>query len=658
MGQAEGTHSGGRRSQKIEEKYFLQKVKLGQGSFGTVWRAVDRTNDRIVAVKQLDKAAMPKRGVSRKDIEREVELMKAVRHDNVTQLFDYYEDEKSIYLALEYCDGGDFGDKVKERGMDLQENDAADWMYQICSAILALHQRGIVHRDIKPDNFMVSGSVLKLSDFGLACFLSREKLLTDKCGTPAFMAPEQVRLGSGGSRGYSFPCDLWAAGIAMYMLMFGGRHPFITSTNQLDEQMLLQGRLDFRYERKAAVGGFFGGLLNGQNPTLRFSDSARRICQRMVEPKESARITARDALKDPWLAQVQRHTERKATVDPSRMADALKPSNAGYPQQAQKDVKVAQQEAMEKDRRIKSLEQKVNGLQDALQQQSNPGHPQAAAPPPMLHHVDARPVGALRPGLRCRYYSNSYGWMLGTVQSINNSDGTFNLDIRQHADPQNIAPPDRPEAECDYWPNGTAVFYQSSSYSSYAQGLPAQITGFNAFDATYNLDIRDHAAIDRIRARLGEPIQQESPYAGMRTEQVQQGAEYEYGVSAQPVPVQAHPVRGGSSQARLADGSKCMMLNRDGHLEIAIVEGFSQSDGCYYLLVDPTITRRQEKVRSEHIRAPQNPADAWPNGTQVMYESTSMDTWIPGAIVSFNVANCTYNLDVREGAPPERVRPR
>merc|ERR1719440_606520 len=108
-------------------------------------------------------------------------MLKACNHENITSLYHTYEDAQSIYLALEYCDGGDFGDKLKERASSLREEDAADWMRQIMSAIAALHARDICHRDIKPDNFMVSDKLLKLSDFGLAVHITSGKLLNEKC---------------------------------------------------------------------------------------------------------------------------------------------------------------------------------------------------------------------------------------------------------------------------------------------------------------------------------------------------------------------------------------------------------------------------------------------------------------------------------------------
>ncbi|CAE7699871.1 CIPK15, partial [Symbiodinium sp. CCMP2456] len=80
---------GGR--EKLDEIYFVQKVKLGQGSFGTVWRAKNRKSNITVAIKQMDKASMPKRGVKRQDIEREVSMMRACSHEYITKLYDTFE---------------------------------------------------------------------------------------------------------------------------------------------------------------------------------------------------------------------------------------------------------------------------------------------------------------------------------------------------------------------------------------------------------------------------------------------------------------------------------------------------------------------------------------------------------------------------------------
>lgn len=294
MGQAEGTLGA-----QLEERYFRQKVKLGEGSFGTVWRAVDRQSGEAVAIKQLDKGSMPHRCVTRQDIVQEISIMKIFKHQNIIQLFDTFEDNTCIYLALEYCDGGDFGDKIREQGLSIDERELASWMRQMCDAVCVLHTQRICHRDIKPDNFMVHNrTTLKLSDFGLATFVQQGQLLQAICGTRAFNAPEQHLL-SQRSAGYHFPVDMWAVGVSMYMVMFGGKHPFLVDDHeQIDELRLLAGKLDFR-DRKSAAG--FLGLEGVGGIGLRFSEEARKLCKRMVDPDPVRRITASEAVYIPWL---------------------------------------------------------------------------------------------------------------------------------------------------------------------------------------------------------------------------------------------------------------------------------------------------------------------------------------------------------------------
>jgi len=534
---------------RLEDRYYLQKVKLGEGSFGTVWRGVDRVTGQDVAIKQLDKAAMPRRGVREQDIEREIAVMQAVSHPNITKLLDSFDSPSSIYLALEYCNGGDFGDKVKERGLNLEESEAAEWTRQIISAIAALHLKCVVHRDIKPDNFMVSNGSLKLCDFGLAMFLPRGRLLTEKCGTPAFMSPEQHRLPRF-SRGYTNLCDIWAAGVTMYMLMFGGRHPFLNSLQQLDETRLLQGSLDF-----SVAQGFFGFGLSD----ARYSEPARRLCRRLVEPDMAKRCSAEDIRGDPWLVANQRVAGRQA-------APANRPRSAGTSSHAvklgarinnegahtQQGCVDAQQRAQGSvtepeailSRKIAALEEQLKMQQEQNESQweqlvlgkramqelvgekdkitewqrksvASEGRSGSASPTVQrMSSTELRnsaskggctPQGSPLPvGTRCRYNSSSWSsWMPAVVQGFNESDVTYNLDVRQHARLENISPdPDASASEA--WPPGTLVHYESSTVRHW---LPSVIRSFNEAgdhsveEGTYNLDVREFAQVDRMRPR-------------------------------------------------------------------------------------------------------------------------------------------------------------
>lgn len=275
---------------QMEEKYFLQKVKLGQGNFGTVYRAVDRKSEELVAIKQLDKRALPQLGIGRPQVNKEIAILRTCAHVNVTELYGTYEDANCIYLALEYCDGGDFADKVKEKGLAVLEGEAADWVLQMCEAVAAIHSRGVCHRDIKLDNFMLKvektgkvGGMLKLTDFGLATEVPRGALLYEQCGTAPFMAPELHSLPVH-RQGYSFPVDVWATGVSMYCVMFGGRHPFTNNAGVLDKRLLCQASMDFR---EPGMKGTLGGQ--------RFSDEARQLCRWMVALDPARRMSAWDA---------------------------------------------------------------------------------------------------------------------------------------------------------------------------------------------------------------------------------------------------------------------------------------------------------------------------------------------------------------------------
>jgi len=283
----------GTGSSTVEDEYHIQKVKLGEGSFGVVWRAVHRNTGQVVAMKRMSKATMAKQGLWQADVDREIAFMNRLQHDNIVRLYRDFQDAGYVYLALEFCDAGDFGDKIKERGSGMSEQEAAFWVRQILDPIAYLHARKICHRDIKPDNFLVAGRTctLKLADLGLAAECPGPGSLRDRCGTNGYMAPELCR-----SLAYGREVDMWAAGICMYMTMLSGRHPFIDMKGALDERRALSGELNF-YQVRSWSG--FG------DRTPRASDSvaAQQLCRGLVEVDARRRVSAEDAIANPWFQQ-------------------------------------------------------------------------------------------------------------------------------------------------------------------------------------------------------------------------------------------------------------------------------------------------------------------------------------------------------------------
>lgn len=626
----------------LDSKYFLQKVKLGQGSFGTVWRGVDKNTSEIVAVKQMDKAALPRRGVKRADIEREVTVMKAMSHANILRLLDFYEDQKNISFVLEYCDGGDFGDKVKERASNLTEPEAAEWMRQMCDAIKHMHNKEFCHRDIKPDNFMITlKSQIKLADFGLAIPCSKGKMLTEKCGTPAFMAPEQHSL-PGKSRGYSFPADMWAAGITMFMLMAGGRHPFVNGRGQLEHSRLESGSLDFS-------DGIFGFAMSRS----RFSDSARQLCKRMVEPSQSKRITAEDALKDEWM---KKGAEARFPDGPAKGAEAVK-EKTELPGSAQPPVA-----------RVKSSPDR-----------------------PVLQDGSAQPAGSRRSrsGLPSddpiKNNSNWLGmnWIFGLAEDENSGPNVQQDDEAAQERRIQLLTTQKQKLSHDLAkaPHDHELHKENALLRQQLEAVQQaldRMTSDKAAKDKQRASRRNHEAggggyprnsAHHVTERdfNGPPPVQDvaiGPGDGRtmrgierRSTKQDMGA-LQLGVAAGLLggAFQLGGAPAAASGSRLQNNIKCRYSSTSypGWLN-AVVECFNDEDSTYSLDV-----RQHANPQSISPQPNVSADEAWPPGTWVNYQSLKAG-WIPAVIVKFNDSGefrGTYNLDCREYAIVDRIRPR
>ena len=194
---------------------------LGQGGMGMVYKARDRSLDEVVAIKILrpDFAQDPRMADRFKS---EIRLARRVRHRNVCAIHDYGEDQGLFYISMEYLEGVDLKHQLRERGA-LPAADAYDVAIQIAEGLQAVHEAGIIHRDLKTPNIMRdAGGVARLMDFGIA---KREGDGTRTAtghivGTPEYMSPEQAQ----GHR-VDFRSDIYALGIVVYEI-FTGRVPF------------------------------------------------------------------------------------------------------------------------------------------------------------------------------------------------------------------------------------------------------------------------------------------------------------------------------------------------------------------------------------------------------------------------------------------------
>ncbi|MEK7415269.1 MAG: bifunctional serine/threonine-protein kinase/formylglycine-generating enzyme family protein [Planctomycetota bacterium] len=199
--------------------------RLGVGGMGAVHLA---TKGGQQGALKLMHAQLIATGDFRARFLREAEVLRAVRHPNVVQLIDHGEDAGWLWLVMEYVPGGDLAQHLGRRGQ-LFEKEAASIAVHCCRGLQAIHAAGLIHRDLKPENvFLIpssSGSpVPKIGDLGMARHSGGDDRMTltgTACGTPAYMAPEQIR----GSGDLDARCDVYALGATLFTL-FTGRKPF------------------------------------------------------------------------------------------------------------------------------------------------------------------------------------------------------------------------------------------------------------------------------------------------------------------------------------------------------------------------------------------------------------------------------------------------
>lgn len=201
----------------IFEKYEMGKV-LGQGTFAKVYSGKNIVTNENVAIKVISKEQVRKAGMM-EQIEREISVMRLVRHPNVVELKEVMATRGKIYFVMEHVKGGELFAKVAKG--KLKEEYARKYFQQLISAIDYCHSRGVSHRDLKPENLLLDEhGNLKVTDFGLSALpehLRQDGLLHTQCGTPAYVAPEVLR-----KKGYDgAKADIWSCGVILFVLVAG-----------------------------------------------------------------------------------------------------------------------------------------------------------------------------------------------------------------------------------------------------------------------------------------------------------------------------------------------------------------------------------------------------------------------------------------------------
>lgn len=202
--------------------------KLGQGSYATVYKAHHKSNGGGYAVKVISREKIGSAKLQM-NLEQEISIMKEINHENVVRLFGTFTSKNNIYLVLEFCGGGDLQLFIRKHKR-LEESVAKSFLIQLARGLHFLHSKNIIHRDIKPQNLLLSefspNATIKFADFGFAKHLHEASMAQTPCGTPLYMAPEIFEM-----KEYDAKADVWSIGCVLFE-MCTGEPPFKGSNHR------------------------------------------------------------------------------------------------------------------------------------------------------------------------------------------------------------------------------------------------------------------------------------------------------------------------------------------------------------------------------------------------------------------------------------------
>ena len=265
------------------DKYYKKIKDLGSGSYGSVYQAKNIVMDNIVAIKVIEK--VQDNMVDDLEIKNEINILKSLSHPNIVKIYEFFDTILYYYIVTEYCKKGELFSYIKNK---YSEKQLAVLFYQVFSGLCYLHEKKILHRDLKLENLMVSEIEkdiitgeeyfwIKIIDFGTAKIFEKNKTEKAVIGSSYYIAPEVLK------QRYNEKCDTWSVGVILYMTLVGVA-PF-------------DGRTDEDIIRRIKIGKY-------NKNDIRFiehSEEVKDLVYKLLEKNIDKRLSAKEALNHPWF---------------------------------------------------------------------------------------------------------------------------------------------------------------------------------------------------------------------------------------------------------------------------------------------------------------------------------------------------------------------
>ncbi|KAM8923470.1 serine/threonine-protein kinase 33 isoform 2-T3 [Lycaon pictus] len=303
------------------------------------WNRGNNTEGKVPHIRMDNGAAIQAGSSAVKLLEREVNILKSVKHEHIIHLEQVFETPKKMYLVMELCEDGELKEILDRKG-HFSENETRWIIQSLASAIAYLHSKDIVHRDLKLENIMVKSSFtddnnemnlnIKVTDFGLAVKKHgrSEAMLQTTCGTPIYMAPEVIN-----AHDYSQQCDIWSIGVIMYTLLCG-EPPFLATSEEKLFELIRKGELHFEDPLWDSI-----------------SDCAKSVLKQLMKVDPAHRITAKELLDNQWIT--------------GNMLSSARPTNVLEMMKEWKNNPESDEENMADEKNNWSIQEKFKGYQSS-----------------------------------------------------------------------------------------------------------------------------------------------------------------------------------------------------------------------------------------------------------------------------------------------------